>query len=204
MDPVDPADGAPEAPARPVTAGGPWAWLALAVILVLLAATVVFTVTGGAKGSGSSSSAEAATCTPTIVEPLDPSSVVRLLPNAAAPTYDSDPPTSGAFQVGAQSPPVSTVELTPSVQVGLLAQGTVLFQYRDLDASALAQLQTLAGDGVVVAPNATLTSPVVATAWRKKQTCTAVDINALRQFATLNADQGPSAGVNGTTSTTAP
>lgn len=202
MDPVDPADGAPEAPARPVTAGGPWAWLALAVILVLLAVTVAFTVTGGSNGS--SNAAEAAACTPAVVEPLDPSSVVRLLPNAAAPTYDSDPPTSGAFQVGAQSPPVSTVELTPSVQVGLLAQGTVLFQYRDLDASALAQLQTLAGDGVVVAPNATLTSPVVATAWRKKQTCTAVDINALRQFATLNADQGPSAGVNGTTSTTAP
>jgi len=202
MDPVDPADGAPEAPARPVTAGGPWAWLALAVILVLLAVTVAFTVTGGSNGS--SNAAAAAACSPAVVEPLDPSSVVRLLPNAAAPTYDSDPPTSGAFQVGAQSPPVSTVELTPSVQVGLLAQGTVLFQYRDLDASALAQLQTLAGDGVVVAPNATLTSPVVATAWRKKQTCTAVDINALRQFATLNADQGPSAGVNGTTSTTAP
>jgi len=202
MDPVDPADGAPEAPARPVTAGGPWAWLALAVILVLLAVTVAFTVTGGSNGS--SNAAAAAACSPAVVEPLDPSSVVRLLPNAVAPTYDSDPPTSGAFQVGAQSPPVSTVELTPSVQVGLLAQGTVLFQYRDLDASALAELQTLAGDGVVVAPNATLTSPVVATAWRKKQTCTAVDINALRQFATLNADQGPSAGVNGTTSTTAP
>jgi len=133
---------------------------------------------------------------------LDPSSSLRLLPNAPAPSYASNPPTSGAFQVGAQSAPVSTTELSPVVQVGLLAQGDVLIQYRDLESADVAALQSLAGDEVVVAPNSSLPAPIVATAWRKRRTCTTVDIDDLRQFATLNGNQGPTGRPLGTAAST--
>ena len=86
--------------------------------------------------------------------------------------------------------------------LGLLAQGDVLIQYRDLESADVAALQSLAGDQVVVAPNSTLPAPIVATAWRKRQTCTAVDIDDLRQFATLNGNQGPSGGTPGTAAST--
>jgi hypothetical protein len=191
---------------RPATAGSPVAWLALMIIVVLLIVTVILTVSGStsSRGTGTAAASGTSSCSAAVEEPLDPSSVVRLLPNTAPPKYASDPPTSGAFELGAQVPAVSSVELSPQVQVGLLAQGTVLIQYRDLAAADLIGLKSLAGDRVVVAPNSSLTTPVVTTAWRKRQDCTAVDVNALRQFATLSADQGPAAGPNGTAPTTAP
>lgn len=199
-EPTDQRDAETE---RPATAGGPWAWLVLGIIALLLIATGILTATGGSSASGPSATLARA-CAPAAEEPLDPSSVVRLLPNTAAPKYSSDPPTSGAFQLGGQVPKVSNVELSPPVQVGLLAQGTVLFQYHDLAPADLASLKSLAGDGVVLAPNSSLTSAVVATAWRKRQVCTTVDVDALRQFAVLSADRGPDAGPNGTSSTTTP
>jgi hypothetical protein len=188
---------------RPVTAGGPWARLVLGIIVLLLIATGVLTATGGSSTPGASAGVGRA-CSPAAEEPLDPSSVVRLLPNTAKPKYASNPPTSGASELGTQVPAVSTVELSPPVQVGLLAQGTVLIQYRGLAPADLASLTSLAGDGVVVAPNSSLTSSVVATAWRKRQVCTSLDVDALRQFAVLSADRGPAAGPNGTSPTTTP
>jgi hypothetical protein len=207
--------GAGDRPAgrRPHTGGGVGAGITLGLLVALLVGAVILSISGGSSDSSSASAAGAAAtggpstaapssaCTPTAEEPLDPSSVVRLLPNAPEPTYQTDPPTSGAFQVGVVVPAGSS-GLTPAQQVGVLAQGYVLLQYQGISADELASLNTLAGPGVVVVPNAGLTAPVVATAWRKRQVCTAVDVATLRQFITLNADQGPQAGPNGTGSTT--
>jgi hypothetical protein len=196
------------APARPVTAGGATTWVVVGVIVVLLVGALVLTLTGGSSStpataaSGGALTNTTTACTPTIEDALDPASVLRLLPNSPAPTYQTNPPTSGPFQVGVVVPAGSTTELTPAQQVGVLAQGGVMIQYKGLSASDVAELTTLAGPGVVVAPNSTLSAPIVATAWRKRQACTSVDTASLKQFITVNSDQGPSAGPNGTGTTT--
>jgi len=68
-----------------------------------------------------------------------------------------------------------------------------LLQYQPDTVSAddLALLQTLAGDSVVVSPNPDMATPIVATAWRERMTCTAVDTSALKKFATVNANRAP-------------
>ncbi len=78
----------------------------------------------------------------------------------------------------------------------------VLLQYQPDTVSAddLTLLQSLAGDTVVVAPNSDLKTPIVATAWRKRMTCTAVDTSALKKFATVNANRAP-ADLSATTTT---
>ncbi|MGZ4710590.1 MAG: DUF3105 domain-containing protein, partial [Acidimicrobiales bacterium] len=107
-----------------------------------------------------------------------------------------------AFVVGASVGATPSSPLSRPVQVGLLAQGKVLIQYGpSLPAADVADLQGLAGDDIVVAPNPTLASPIVATAWRVRQTCDQLDLSALRQFATVNANRAPDA--NASTTTTA-
>ena len=151
---------------------------------------------------GSSSPSGPKACSPTASEALDPNSVVRVLPNAPELEYLELPPSSGAFVVGPDVAPVSTIELRPPVQVGLLARGMVLLQYeRDsLSADDVSLLESLASDTVVVSPNSELKSPIVATAWRKRMTCSAVDTAALKKFATVNANRAP-ADLSATTTT---
>jgi hypothetical protein len=106
--------------------------------------------------------------------------------------YTSDPPTSGPHQAG---PPVDGVvddPITRPIQVGILERGDVLLQHDpDLPASELEELRTLAGTGVVVAPNPNLPSPIVATAWTFKQTCDTVDVSVLQDFVDDHAGNGP-------------
>jgi len=194
----------PTTTGRPVTAGGTTTWAVVGIIVVLLIGSLVLTVTGGSSATpaaappGSAQPTTNTACTPTVKEDLDPASVVRLLPNSPTPTYLTDPPTSGPFQLGVVVPTGSSTELTPAQQVGVLAQGGVMIQYNGLAAADVAKLSTLAGAGVVVAPNSKLSAPVVATAWRKRQVCTRVDTASLQQFITVNSNQGPTAGPNGT------
>jgi len=180
----------PQDPARTrsATAGGVGGWVAFGALVVVLAGIVGVGVAGG-----SSTASGPKACGPTVSEALDPNSVVRVLPNARELEYTTNPPSSGAFVVGPQVDPVSKTELRPPVQVGLLARGMVLLQYQPDTVSAddLALLQTLAGDSVVVSPNPDMATPIVATAWRERMTCTAVDTSALKKFATVNANRAP-------------
>lgn len=174
----------PRRPARP-SAPAPGA----AVALVLVLGTVVVV---GACGNGSAPSDEASgSCGPVVTEPFDPSSAVHLLPGAVEPDYLSDPPTSGPHLSG--RPPTGAVDspLDRPTQVLLLEQGGVLIQYGDVDSAAVADLESLAAERVVVAPNPDLPAPVVATAWLTKRTCTAADLDVLRQFIDAHLDQGP-------------
>jgi hypothetical protein len=146
----------------------------------------------GACGNGGTPPEPASgSCGPSVTEPLDPSSAVHLLPGAAEPEYLSDPPTSGPHLSG--RPPAGAVEepLDRPTQVLVLEQGGVLIQYRDVEASAVASLESLAAESVVVAPNPHLAAPMVATAWRTKRTCTAADLEALREFVDVHLGQGP-------------
>jgi hypothetical protein len=77
-------------------------------------------------------------------------------------------------------------------QVGLLEEGAVLLQYRPgLSAAGRRALEALAGDHVVIAPNADLHDAVVATAWVYKRSCGSVDAEALREFIRDRAGKGP-------------
>ena len=53
------------------------------------------------------------------------------------------------------------------------------------------ELEALAGDQVVVAPNPDLPHPIVATAWVFKRTCETVDAAALQEFVDDHVGKGP-------------
>jgi hypothetical protein len=156
------------------------AWLTVALALPLLAAC------GGDDGAGA--------CGGITREALDPAYLVHVLGTDADVEYSSDPPTSGPHQ---PAPPVEGVAEDPiprPIQVGILERGDVLVQYDPaLEAGERVQLEALAGDGVVVAPNAELPDPIVATAWLHKRTCDAVDVDALEDFVEERRGKGPDA-----------
>ena len=145
----------------------------------------------GVAACGSGSDGDGA-CGPTTRESLDPAYLVHVLEDAEDLEYTSDPPTSGPHQSGPAVSGVVDDPLTRPVQVGILERGDVLIQYDpDLDAAATAAVTGLAGDRVVVAPDADLPAPIVATAWLFKRTCDAVDSHALQDFVDERVGNGP-------------
>jgi hypothetical protein len=128
-------------------------------------------------------------------EAFDPSSLQHVLPGGREPQYLTNPPTSGPHVPGPQLSGVRTEPLDKPTQVGVLESGSVLVQYRDLDAAAIASLSQVAGDQVVVAPNPDLPDKVVLTAWVFKRTCSSVDTAAIGEFVTAHRGKGP--GIDG-------
>ncbi|HEX7133521.1 MAG TPA: DUF3105 domain-containing protein, partial [Iamia sp.] len=125
-------------------------------------------------------------------EPLDSRSV-HVLPGAEEPEYRTDPPTSGPHLPAPSTSDVRDEPIAAPVQVGLLEEGNVLIQHVGLSDAERADVEALAGDGVIVAPADSLPddAAVVATAWVTKQVCPSVDLDALQVFLTEYADQGP-------------
>jgi hypothetical protein len=154
----------------------------LDVVAALLVAG--FAAGCGAGGtSGEPAGPTAIGCGPVIEEELDGQSLVHVVSEDAV-TYLTDPPTSGPHVATAvPTDGIETAPLARPVQVGLLEQGAVLFQHRDLEPGEIDDLHALAGNGIVVAPNDELPARVVATAWLHKLTCDQVDPSALMDFA---------------------
>lgn len=151
------------------------------VVSVLLANAACGASTGGAEG-----------CGPILREGLDPAYLVHVLTDTGDLEYRSDPPTSGPHQPAPSQRGVVDEPLTRPVQVGILERGDVLVQHLpDLAADEVSALRALAADRVVIAPNADLPEPVVATAWVFKRSCGAVDIPALEDFIEQRSGQGP-------------
>lgn len=123
-------------------------------------------------------------------DPLDPQSLQHPLPGAPPPTYATEPPTSGPHQPGRLAG-VLTEPVPAPVQVGALEAGQVLLQHRDLTPADRTRLERLAGPLVVVAPNPALPVPVVASAWRTRLPCRALDLKALQRFVTDHAGHEP-------------
>ena len=152
---------------------------------------VLVGVAVAAAACGSSGGGDAA-CGPITREALDPAYLVHVLGDDKNLEYTSDPPTSGPHQ---PTPPVTGVvedPLSRPVQVGILERGDVLLQHDpDLPATDLTLLESLAGDGVVVAPNPDLPAPIVATAWLFKRTCDEMDAGALQEMIDEHKGKGP-------------
>jgi drug/metabolite transporter (DMT)-like permease len=161
----------------------PAAALALVPLLLVLAVPAC-----GDDGGGS------AACGPARREALDPASASHVV-GGDEPEYRTDPPTSGPHAPGTLLSGVLDAPLSRPAQVGALEAGGVLLQHRDLDDDELAQVEGLAAerDGVAVAPNPDLPDRVVATAWLFKQTCSSVDVEALRAFVEDHVHRGPGA-----------
>ncbi len=131
-------------------------------------------------------------CGPITRERLDPAYLVHVIRDDPDVVYTTDPPTSGPHKPGPAISGVVTEQLSRPIQVGVLERGDVLLQHTpNLDQDHQAQLNALSGPGVVVAPNADLPSPVVATAWTYKLRCAAVDVDPLGQFIDQRVGQGP-------------
>lgn len=156
---------------------------------MVLCAAGTLTLATAACGDGARSGDG---CGPITREALDPAYLVHVLGAEAKAEYLTDPPTSGPHQPGPAVEGVLDEPITPPVQVGILERGDILLQHDpDLPAGPLADLESLAGPGVVVAPNADLPDPVVATAWTHKRTCRSVEVGALEDFIDQRADKGP-------------
>jgi hypothetical protein len=157
------------------------------VVLLALGAVLTGCGGGGSKASGA--------CGAEVREAFDPSSLQHVLPGGRVPQYLTNPPTSGPHVPGPKLSGVRTEALDKPTQVGVLESGSVLVQYRDLDAAAIASLSSVAGDQVVVAPNPDLPDKVVLTAWVFKRTCSSVDTAAIGEFVTAHRGKGP--GIDG-------
>jgi drug/metabolite transporter (DMT)-like permease len=160
---------------------------AVAVATALIAALLAGCGGGGGSGSGSGP------CGRVVTEPLDRQYLVHVLPGAADPHYQTDPPTSGPHQPTPAVGRVLEKPLSRPVQVGLLEEGKVLLQHRGLLAADRSKLESMAGGDVVVAPSPDLPkgAAVVATAWVTKQVCSRLDTGELRKFVQDHANQGP-------------
>lgn len=144
------------------------------------------------QGSDSTAASEKHACGSMFEERLDPSYLVHVVGDGEDVEYTTDPPTSGPHKAGPPMQGVVDKPLSRPVQVGILERGDVLIQHRaDLPVAQQERLATLAGPGVVIAPNLDLPAPVVATAWTYKQTCETVDLGALQGFIDARRGKGP-------------
>lgn len=126
-----------------------------------------------------------------MTEPIDPGSARHVLPGAPEPAYATDPPTSGAHLPGTDARGAVRRPLPRPEQVAVLEEGGIVLQHRDLTERDRRRLEALAADDIVVAPNAGLDVPVMATAWRQRLRCQAVDDAALRTFIDAHRGGGP-------------
>ena len=171
----------------------------------------------GAAGCSGAQGLAAGGCAPVHHDLLDIRSTLHLLPGAPEPPYATDPPTSGAHRVGYYPRGVVDTPIARPTQVALLEKGFVVVQYRSsLAATELAALTrlTTVTPYVTLAPDPTLTSPVVATSWVHDLRCAGVGapaLAALRAFVAQRVGQGPEPTIplaatspGGSTTTTAP
>jgi hypothetical protein len=157
-----------------------------------IAAALALTV--AAAGLACSDDGGPSACGPVVRETLDPSYLVHVVGEGGDVEYTSDPPTSGPHQAGPAIEGVVDEPIPRPTQVGILERGDVLIQHApDLDGAARAELASLAGPGVVVAPNPDLPDVVVATAWTFKRTCDSVALLPLQEFIDQRAGKGPEA-----------
>jgi hypothetical protein len=139
----------------------------------VILAVVVACAGCGAGGSSASG------CGQPFREPLHPNALQHVI-DPRSVRFETDPPTSGPHLFTPPARGVVARSLLPAEQVTVLEAGDVLVQYRD--AADAAALEALRQTWVTIAPNTSLKTRVVATAWTYKLECGDVDATALQRF----------------------
>jgi len=115
-------------------------------------------------------------------EPLSSSSSLHLLGNAEV-VWETNPPTSGAHYPVPPKGGNYDYTLSNLEQVSFLEFGGVIIQYlpssNDTDHQ---KLTSFASDSVIISPNETLKSLLVATAWTWKLSCKNYEFETLEKF----------------------
>lgn len=115
-------------------------------------------------------------------ERLDPSSSLHLLGNTES-KWETDPPTSGPHYPVPPKGGNFDYTLSNLEQVAFLESGGVIIQYiPNAKNFNRKQLSSLANDYVIVSPNQTLGSFIVATAWTWKLSCKEYRFDELEKF----------------------
>ena len=101
--------------------------------------------------------------------------------------YDQSPPSSGPHALPAPEPGVFSQPIPETNQVAALEAGSVIVQYdRSVSADEVAELEALAGNGILVAPALRQMdddAAVALTAWGARQLCDGVDTGTAQAFA---------------------
>jgi hypothetical protein len=162
-------------------------WAITVGVLVLLVGFIVFLVTRPPPAILSE------------VETFGDQGAIHLDPSSPAPTYNSDPPTSGphsptAYACGIYRQPVPDIN-----QVHDLEHGVVVIQYDPTlpveQRDVLEDYARDAGTHVIVAPRAGMDSPIVLTAWTKRLALSTANRDDIAVFYDSFAQFGPEAGV---------
>ena len=115
-------------------------------------------------------------------EPLSASSSLHLLGNTEA-TWETNPPTSGPHYPVPPRGGNYDYTLSNLEQVAFLESGGVIIQFLPNNKNVnLQQLRSFANQSVIVSPNQTLESSLVATAWTWKLTSAAYLPEKLNKF----------------------
>lgn len=112
-------------------------------------------------------------------------------------SYNSNPPTSGPHT--AKVPPfgIYDQELHTGYQIHMLEHGAILIQYATDEQSTIDQLRQIArtlaqtNPRVTLAPNSSLDSAIVLTAWIHLLTLDQVDEQQITEFFSAYIDEGP-------------
>ena len=114
------------------------------------------------------------------------------------PTYNSNPPTSGAHAPKAAACGIFRQPVPDVFQLHDLALGVVLIQYSPaleaVDVERIENLGRRLDDRIIVAPRPGMDATVVATAWTTMMRLDAVDEVLLRAFYDQYAGSGPETG----------
>ena len=117
-------------------------------------------------------------------EPLSSSSSLHLLGNAEV-IWETNPPTSGPHYPIPPKGGDYDFTLSNLEQVSFLESGGVIVQYLpDIEGIDHQQLASFASDYVIISPNKTLESLLVATAWTWKLSCKEYEFESLAKFIT--------------------
>lgn len=123
----------------------------------------------------------------------------HLAEGAAAPTYNSDPPTSGDHAASSAQCGIYTQEIPDVLQVHNLEHGTVVVQYSpDLPADQIEALENFARSKqshIILAPRTGMDSPVVLTSWTRMLRLDSVDIDTADVYYDEFVFSGPEVGV---------
>jgi hypothetical protein len=115
-----------------------------------------------------------------------------------APTYNSDPPTSGAHAAQAAACGIFRQPVPDVYQLHDLSIGVVVIQYSpSLEAVEIERIEELGRsfeDRIIVAPRPGMDAPVVATAWTTMMRLPTVDETRLRAFYDRYVGSGPETG----------